>query len=98
MSSPSLPMVPQWLKLAFVVKRALGVLIAAEAVVPRQRTAGKGLKRETIAGNNPFVLHVMVHVLQGVKAKVPFPQFLTPTTSLVVEIPETSENTTCYAP
>ena len=28
MSSPSLPMVPQWLKLAFGVKRALGVLLA----------------------------------------------------------------------
>ena len=42
-------------------------------VVPRQWAAG--LRRETIAGNNPFLLHVMVHVLQGVKAKVPFPQF-----------------------
>ena len=30
MSSPSLPMVPQWLKLAFGVKRALGVLLAFE--------------------------------------------------------------------
>ena len=30
MSSPSLPMVPQWLKLAFGVKRALGVLLALE--------------------------------------------------------------------
>ena len=28
MSSPSLPIVPQWLKLAFGVKRALGVLLA----------------------------------------------------------------------
>ena len=27
-----------------------------------------GLKRETIAGNNPFLLHVVVHVFQGVKA------------------------------
>ena len=26
-----------------------------------------GLKRETISGNNPFLLHVLVHVLQGVK-------------------------------
>ena len=31
---------------------------------------------ETISGNNPFLLHVVVHVLQGVKAKVPLPQFL----------------------
>ena len=30
MSSPSLPMVPQWLKLAFGVKRAPGVLLAFE--------------------------------------------------------------------
>ena len=30
MSSPSLPMVPQWLKLAFGVKRALAVLLAFE--------------------------------------------------------------------
>ena len=30
MSSPSLPMVPQWLKLAFCVKRALGILLAFE--------------------------------------------------------------------
>ena len=30
MSSPSLPIVPQWLKLAFGVKRALGVLLAYE--------------------------------------------------------------------
>jgi hypothetical protein len=29
-----------------------------------------------IAGNNPFLLHVTVYVLQGVKAKVPFAQFL----------------------
>ena len=28
MNSPSLPMVPKWLKLAFGVKRALGVLLA----------------------------------------------------------------------
>ena len=57
-----------------------------------------------IAGNNPFLLHVAVHVLQGVKAKVAFPQFLlnhgldNPTASFLVEIPETSENPTCYAP
>ena len=30
MSSPNLPMVPQWLKLAFGVKQALGVLLAFE--------------------------------------------------------------------
>ena len=47
---------------------------STEAVVPWQREAG--LKRETFAGNNPFLLHVVVHVLQGVKAKVPFTQFL----------------------
>ncbi|CAL8345014.1 unnamed protein product [Boreogadus saida] len=28
-----------------------------------------GLKRETFAANNPFLLHVVVHVLEGVKAK-----------------------------
>ena len=44
---------------------------SAEAVVPRQREAG--LKWETFAANNPFLLHVVVHVLEGVKAKVPFP-------------------------
>ena len=47
---------------------------SAEAVVPRQREAG--LKQETFAANNPFLLHVVVHVLEGVKAKVPFPQFI----------------------
>ena len=47
---------------------------SAEAVVPRQREAG--LKRETFAANNPFLLHVVVHVLEGVKAKVPLPQFI----------------------
>ena len=47
---------------------------SAEAVVPRQREAG--LKWGTFAANNPFLLHVVVHVLQGVKAKVPFPQYL----------------------
>ena len=42
--------------------------------------------------------HVAVHVLQRVKAKVPFPQFLlnhgsdNPQYSLVVEIQETSKN------
>ncbi|CAL8388482.1 unnamed protein product [Gadus morhua 'NCC'] len=44
------------------------------AVVPRGGGASSaGLWRETIAGNNPFFLHVAVHVLQGVKAEVPFP-------------------------
>ena len=45
-----------------------------QAAGSRQREAG--LKRETIAANNPFLLHVVVHVLHGVKTKVPFPQFL----------------------
>ena len=35
---------------------------SAEAVVPRQREVG--LKRETFAANNPFLLHVVVHVLE----------------------------------
>jgi hypothetical protein len=35
-----------------------------------------GLRRETIAGSYPFLLHVAVQELEGVKAKVPFPQFL----------------------
>ena len=35
MSSPSLPMVPQWLKLVFGVKRALGVLLAFEKLGKR---------------------------------------------------------------
>ena len=47
---------------------------SAEAVVPRQQEAG--LKRETFGANNPFLLHVVVHVLEGVKAKVPSPQFI----------------------
>ena len=34
-----------------------GTLPSSEAVVPRQR--GVGLRRETIAGNNPFLLHVV---------------------------------------
>ena len=46
----------------------------AEALVPRQREVG--LKRETLAANNPFLLRVVVHVLEGVKAKVPSPQFI----------------------
>ena len=47
---------------------------------------------------NPFLLNFMVHVLQGVKAKVPFPQFLlnhggdNPNYSLVVELLGTSKN------
>ena len=47
---------------------------------------------------NPFLLYVMVHVLQGVKAKVPFPQFHlnhggdNPNYSLVVGLLETSKN------
>ena len=47
---------------------------------------------------NPFLLNVIVHVLQGVKAKVPFPQFLlnhggdNPNYSLVVELLGTSKN------
>ena len=32
-----------------------------------------GLKRETFAANNPFLLSVVVYVLEGFKAKVPFP-------------------------
>ena len=35
-----------------------------------------GLKLETFAANNPFLLHVVVHVLDGVKAKVPSPQLI----------------------
>ena len=45
----------------------------ASVLGSRQWAAGSGHRRETIAGNNPFLLHVAVHVLQGVKAKVPFP-------------------------
>ena len=52
-----------------------------------------------IAGNNPFLLHDVVQSgFQGVKAKFPFPQSfstmaeITPTESLVGEVPETSEN------
>ena len=37
MSSPSLPMVPQWLKLAFGVKRALAVLLAFEKTEAQAR-------------------------------------------------------------
>ena len=64
---------------------------SAEAGVPQQWEAG--LKRETFAANNPFLLHVLVHVLQGVKPKFLSPNSfstmaeITPTTGLVVEIP-----------
>ena len=45
-----------------------------EALVPRGGgTSAAGLQWETIAGINPFLLHVAVYVLKGVKAKVPFP-------------------------
>ena len=50
---------------------------------PRKRAAclaavgsgqrAEGIWRETITGNNPFLFLVAVHVLQGVKAEVPFP-------------------------
>ena len=40
MSSPSLPMVPQWLKLAFGVKRALAVLLAFEKTEAQARWFG----------------------------------------------------------
>ena len=54
---------------------------ASRRTVSRRSTATgatpPGHRRETIAGNNPFLLYVAVHSgLQGVKAKVPFPQFL----------------------
>ena len=58
----------------------------------------------SVLADNSFLLHVAVQSgLQGVKAKVPFPQFLLlhgrdnphTTMSLVVETPETSENPTC---
>ena len=54
--------------------RQRAVLVLRGGGASRQRAAG--LRRETIAGNNPFLLHVVVHVLQGDKAKVPFPKFL----------------------
>ena len=57
-----------------VAGQRLGTSASCSAVVPRQREAG--LKRETFAANNPFLLHVVVHVLEGVKDKVPFPQFI----------------------
>ena len=47
-----------------------------EAVDPRQRGSGGKQSRSTITGNNPFLLHVTVNVLQGVEAIVLFPQFL----------------------
>ena len=53
------------------------------------------LRRETITGNNPFLLHDAVHVLQGVNSFSNM-AYITPTTSLVWKIPETSENPTCY--
>ena len=52
-------------------------------------------RRTTI---NPFLLNVMVHVLEGVIAKVPFPQFHlnhggdNPNYSLVVGLLGTSKN------
>ena len=78
----------------------LGTTSAQAPPAPRWWSLGSGqqeagLKRETIAGNNPFLLHVVVHVLQGVMPKFLSPNSfstmaeITPTTSLVVEIPET---------
>ena len=44
---------------------------------PRIGALAAGLRRETIPGNNPFLLHVAVQYgLQGVRAIVPFPQLL----------------------
>ena len=65
-----------------------------------------GLRRETIAVNNPLLLHVAVHVGYFRESK---PKFLspksfstmaeiTPTTIFFVEKPETSENQTGFAP
>ena len=85
--------------LAIVSRRSPTAVLAAEAVVPRQRAVG--LRRETIAGHKPFLFHVVVHVLQvDSKPKFIFPNSftamaeITPTSNLVVEIPETSGNPT----
>ena len=51
----------------------LAAVVLSSGGASLQRAAG--FRRETIPGNNPFLLHVAVHVLQGVRAKVPFPQF-----------------------
>ena len=47
------------------------------------------LQGEAMAGNNPFLLHVAIHVLQGVK--VPFPQFLLNHGSDNLPLPHQSE-------
>ena len=82
-----------------------------KGIVPGQRLGtsasgggpSAGLKRETFAANNPFLLHVVVHVLEGVKAKVPSPQFIL---NLGWDNPQyesrcrntRDESPTCYAP
>ena len=49
--------------------------LATTAVRHHHRRGGASRRRETITGNNPLLLHVAIHVLQGVKAKdfAPFP-------------------------
>ena len=67
-----------------------------------QRAAG--LQRETITGNNPFSSMWWFIYFRETKPKLFFPNSFstmaetTPTASLVVVIPETSENPTCYLP
>ena len=62
-------------------------LPATEGAPPRQRAAprhhrpaavvprGGVASRQRAAGDKPFLLHVAVHIIQEVKAKVPLPPF-----------------------
>ena len=62
--------------LCSLIHRQPHTLAASSSAGSRQRCLGNG-QWETIQGNNSFLFHVVVQSgLQGVKAKVPFPQFL----------------------
>ncbi|CAL8377548.1 unnamed protein product [Boreogadus saida] len=75
-------------KLELIQKAIEGIKVFVNETEPRCRgpTASAlptarcrrrwALGSEAQAGDNPCLHHVVVHVLQGVKAKVPFRQFL----------------------
>ena len=85
---------------------AAGVVPRCGGASRRRGQQAAGSRWETIAVNNPLLLHVAVHVGYFRESK---PKFLspksfstmaeiTPTTIFFVEKPETSENQTGFAP
>ena len=50
--------------------------VARNCLLPEPHCRGNTVSEGGSRGHNPFLLHVVVHVLQGVKAKVLFPLFL----------------------